>query len=105
MKKIRLGIYIEDSEYGDRLACYLMNHYKDQLEIHKYTMKDQLENLEGEIDIMLSSELDQWNNKYIPLIQIVEETPIESEEGIYFVEKYQEVNRIVEEILEHVRDH
>lgn len=48
---------------------------------------------------MLSSELDQWNNKYIPLIQIVEETPIESEEGIYFVEKYQEVNRIVEEIF------
>ena len=38
-----------------------------------YTMKEQLEHLEGEIDIMLSSELDQWNNKYIPLIQIVEE--------------------------------
>ena len=50
---------------------------------------------------MLSSELDQWNNKYIPLIQIVEETPIESEEGIHFVKKYQEVNRIVEEILKH----
>ena len=92
MKKIRLGIYIEDSEYGDRLTCYFMNHYKDQLEIHMYTMKEQLEHLEGEIDIMLSSELDQWNNKYIPLIQIVEETPIESEEGIYFVEKYQEVS-------------
>lgn len=102
MKKIRLGIYIEDSEYGDRLTCYFMNHYKDQLEIHMYTMKEQLEHLEGEIDIMLSSELDQWNNKHIPLIQIVEETPIESEEGIYFVEKYQEVNRIVEEILKHV---
>lgn len=102
MKKIRLGIYIEDSEYGDRLTCYFMNHYKDQLEIHMYTMREQLEHLEGEIDIMLSSELDQWNNKYIPLIQIVEETPIESEEGIYFVEKYQEVNRIVEEILKHV---
>ena len=102
MKKIRLGIYIEDSEYGDRLTCYFMNDYKDQLEIHMYTMKEQLEHLEGEIDIMLSSELDQWNNKYIPLIQIVEETPIESEEGIYFVEKYQEVNRIVEEILKHV---
>lgn len=51
-----------------------------------YTMKEQLEHIEGEIDIMLSSELDQWNNKYIPLIQIVEETPIKSEEGIYFVE-------------------
>lgn len=38
MKKIRLGIYIEDSEYGDRLTCYFMNHYKDQLEIHMYTM-------------------------------------------------------------------
>lgn len=60
MKKIRLGIYIEDSEYGDRLTCYFMNHYKDQLEIHMYTMKEQLEHLEGEIDIMLSSELDQW---------------------------------------------
>lgn len=42
MKKIRLGIYIEDSEYGDRLTCYFMNHYKDQLEIHMYTMKEQL---------------------------------------------------------------
>ena len=51
---------------------------------------------------MLSRELDKWKNKYNPLIQIVEETPIESEEGIYFVEKYQEVNRIVEEILKHV---
>ena len=55
MKKIRLGIYIEDSEYGDRLTCYFMNHYKDQLEIHMYTMKEQLEHLEGEIDIMLST--------------------------------------------------
>lgn len=36
-----------------------------------YTMKEQLEHLEGEIDIMLSSELDQWNNKYIPLIQML----------------------------------
>ena len=52
MKKIRLGIYIEDSEYGDRLTCYFMNHYKDQLEIHMYTMKEQLEHIEGEIDIM-----------------------------------------------------
>lgn len=40
MKKIRLGIYIEDSEYGDRLTCYFMNHYKDQLEIHMYTIVD-----------------------------------------------------------------
>lgn len=38
MKKIRLGIYIEDSEYGDRLTCYFMNHYKDQLEIHMYKL-------------------------------------------------------------------
>ena len=56
-----------------------------------YTMKEQLEHIEGEIDIMLSSELDQWNNKYIPLIQIVEETPIESEGGYILCGKYQEV--------------
>ena len=75
-----------------------MNHYKDQLEIHMYTMREQLEHLEGEIDIMLSSELDQWNNKYIPLIQIVEETPIKSEEGIYFDGKISGSKRtIVEE--------
>ena len=56
-----------------------------------YTRQEELNNLSGQIDIMLSSELNEWNNRGIPLIQIVEETPIESEEGIYFVEKYQEV--------------
>lgn len=102
MRKIRLGIFIEDEEYGERLTCYFMNHFNDQLEIHMYTGADQLAELEGEIDIMLSGELDTWENNKIPLIQIVEETPIESEEGIYFVEKYQEVNRIMDEILKHV---
>ena len=103
MRKIRLGIFIDDEEYGDRLTCYFMNHFNDQLEIHMYTENEQLQNLEGEIDVMLTGELEEWDNNSIPLIQIVEETPIENElEGIYFVEKYQEVNRIMDEILQHV---
>ena len=102
MKKIRLGIYIDDEEYGDRLTYYFMNHFNNRFEIHMYTRQEELNNLSGQIDIMLSSELNEWNNRGIPLIQIVEETPIESEEGIYFVEKYQEVNFIVDEILKHV---
>lgn len=31
MKKIRLGIYIDDEEYGDRLTCYFMNHFNNRL--------------------------------------------------------------------------
>ena len=77
MKKIRLGIYIDDEEYGDRLTCYFMNHFNNRLEIHMYTRQEELNNLSGQIDIMLSSELNEWNNRGIPLIQIVEETPIE----------------------------
>lgn len=103
MKKVRLGIYIDDSEYGERLTGYFMNHYKEQLEVHMYTDIEQLKDLDNEIDIMLSGELDTWTHRNVPLVQIVDETPIEeAEEGIYFVEKYQEVNKIMEEILSHV---
>lgn len=104
MKKIRLGIYIEDGDYCERLTCYFMNHYKDQLEIHMYTELDQLDEIgESEIDIMLSEEISEWKNKQIPLVQLADEPPIENaEEGIYFVEKYQEVSKIIDEILKHV---
>ena len=53
MKKIRLGIYIDDEEYGDRLTCYFMNHFNNQFEIHMYTRQEELNNLSGQIDIML----------------------------------------------------
>ena len=30
MRKIRLGLYLEDQEYGERFAGCLMNHYAAQ---------------------------------------------------------------------------
>ena len=32
----------------------------------------------------------------------MDETPLQTEEGVFYVEKYQEINKIVDEILKHV---
>lgn len=103
MKKVKLGIYLEEDEYRQRFTCYFMNHYKDQIEIYIYTdMEQLLQAAGGTIDVALAEETDCWNREDIPLVQLVDETPLQTEEGVFYVEKYQEINKIVDEILKHV---
>ena len=42
MQKKRVGVCIEDAEYENRFTNCLMNHYRNQLELHIYTGLDQL---------------------------------------------------------------
>ena len=40
MRRARLGLCIGDREYGDRFTSCLMNHYRDQLELHMFSQKE-----------------------------------------------------------------
>lgn len=42
MRRARLGLCIGDREYGDRFTSCLMNHYRDQLELHMFSQKEAL---------------------------------------------------------------
>lgn len=125
MQKIRVGICIEDTEYVNRFTNCLMNHYRDKLELHIFTGLDQMmaqENAmsQGQIgyDVLLLADcvsdyeqlrsIQQQTKR--PTIYLVDSAAIESEdsqnieEEIWLVEKYQEVNKIVDEILKHIGD-
>ena len=43
MRRARLGLCIGDREYGDRFTSCLMNHYRDQLELHMFSQKEALQ--------------------------------------------------------------
>lgn len=113
MKRVKVGICIDEQEYEQRFTCYLMNHYKEQLELHIFTNRYEIEAAgEEHLQIIL---VDDGDNNYalsqnlsVPVIYLTEEKiELENveeidEEGVYFVEKYQDVSCIVDEILKRV---
>ena len=57
MRRARLGLCIGDREYGDRFTSCLMNHYRDQLELHMFSQKEALQENWKTLDaIVLSDE-------------------------------------------------
>lgn len=107
MRKIRLGLYLGDREYGERFIGCLMNHYRDRLELHLFTDSQGLRAACSGMDGLVLSE---WGESYeeigqqIPVIVLYdsEETDKMQEGEVFFVDKYQEVNKIVDEILRHI---
>ena len=107
MRKIRLGLYLGDREYGERFIGCLMNHYRDRLELHLFT---DLQGLRAACSGMDGLVLSEWGESYeeigqqIPVIVLYdsEETDKMQEGEVFFVDKYQEVNKIVDEILRHI---
>ena len=104
MKRIRLGVFFSDREYGDRFAACLMNHYRQQLELHIFSEPDAL--WEEELDaVLLEGHVAQGKRRYPIFCLYDEETdavPLEEEGDVYWVEKYQEVNRIVDEMMQRI---
>ena len=107
MRKIRLGLYLEDQEYGERFAGCLMNHYQDRLELHLFTEEQAALHSYAGLDGMV---LSGWKESYadmqhrLPVVVLCdsEEEGRLQEGDLFFVDKYQEVNKIVDEILRHV---
>lgn len=116
MQKIRVGICISDEEYQSRFVSCLMNHYKSQLELYIYTGYDQLILSESmKLNVVIASdcmnsqqELEEIRLRlgaYIVYLVDEEEGYVditEKEGEVMVLEKYQEVNEIIEEILKNV---
>ena len=108
MRRARLGLCIGDREYGDRFTSCLMNHYRDQLELHMFSQKEALQENWKTLDaIVLSDDLAGENRIECEIPQIYlfdgnENVDKDVEKGVVFVDKYQEVNKIVDEILKQI---
>ena len=103
-----MGLCIGDREYGDRFTSCLMNHYRDQLELHMFSQKEALQENWKTLDaIVLSDDLAGENRIECEIPQIYlfdgnENVDKDVEKGVVFVDKYQEVNKIVDEILKQI---
>lgn len=108
MRRARLGLCIGDREYGDRFTSCLMNHYRDQLELHMFSQKEALQENWKTLDaIVLSDDLAGENRIECEIPQIYlfdgnENVDKDVEKWVVFVDKYQEVNKIVDEILKQI---
>ena len=125
MHKIRLATLIEDEEYQKRFVHCLMNYYRDQFEIAIFSGIDQwVENQDRSYDVLILADLDA-DHEFIrtqskrghPVLYLVDTENEQDKEllgnqnldslknedgGICFVDKYQDVNEIVSEILKHI---
>lgn len=108
MKRVKLGICIGDQEYGNRFTGCLMNHYRERMELHIYTEAETLLETGNCFDAVLFSDYHgQLDAKGItvPVIYLCDpEENVEkiAEGGVCLVDKYQEVNKIVDEILKQI---
>lgn len=107
MKRIRLGVYFPDREYGDRFASCLVNHYRQQIELHMFTGREALVDASEGLDVILTEPCGLAAQELpCPLVCLCdregEAVEHEEEGGMYLVEKYQEVNRIVDEIMKQI---
>lgn len=106
MKRIRLGVCIADREFSDRFTDCLARHYS-QFELHIYTDRKLMCDAASELDAaIVEGETKEELTLPIPVICLCDtqqEMPVSLEEGgVYLTEKYQEVNRIVDEIMRHI---
>lgn len=116
MQKKRVGVCIEDAEYESRFTNCLMNHYRNQLELHIYTGLDQLLAMDStNMDAIIMSDcikaqetMDEIVNQLkVPIIYLLdfeeEKACFDEKEGtVIILEKYQEVNYIIDEILKNI---
>jgi hypothetical protein len=85
-----------------------MNHYREQLELHIYTETEALWEAEDSFDVIVLSDdpgTPAARSHTVPVIYLYDaEVDVEKlqEGGVIFVDKYQEVNKIVDEILKQI---
>lgn len=110
MQRIRVGICIGDQEYQKRFTSCLMNHYKTRFELHVFSGIDQIEAQENQLlDVLVLSDCEQAVEllqlfEGIPKIYLAEEEeiPVDEEGEMSILDKYENVNQIVDEILRRV---
>ena len=108
MDKLGLVVCIEDEEYRKRLLQCVMNHYKGQFEFFVYTSlkemkKNSLEEHQGMLlGDVARSEISDFINQGEKIIFLKENAKEDMDDmmpaNLVFVEKYQEVYKITDEI-------
>jgi hypothetical protein len=109
MQKISLAVLIGDEEHRERLSAYLMLHEKDRFELHIFTDAAQLAESRKQYDIVLCSDCLKEAARIAagreePFVYLLdeesgEEVLEECGEQFHFIDKYQSIQRIVDEIL------
>lgn len=112
MNKKKLGICICDKAYEERFVRCMMNHYKEQYEIHILSsLLEIVEFQERIFDAIIVGDEEEKNMMSLAkkgqdgLILREEEGTEESQEHLVYVEKYQEVYKIVEELRKLTENH
>ncbi len=105
MSKTRLAVCIGDEMYQNRFVKCLMNHYQNQFEVHIYTRLAEIQALDTqEYEVIIIGDCDKEGleslSKREERVLYLKEEREESytAEHIVFVDKYQEVYKIVDNI-------
>jgi hypothetical protein len=87
-----------------------MNHYREQMELHIYTEPEALWEAHEGLDVVVLSdcgEVPTGSGRSVPVVYLYDaeidgNVEKDGEGGVYLVDKYQEVNKIVDEILKQI---
>ena len=103
MEKVKIGVYIEDRAYKDRFIRYLLKHCKDKIELYVYTEAEKLTEDQPNVSVLLTDST-YWDDLNKPVICLVDKQSEKKERGnnVYCVEKYQDANNLVEQIMSKV---
>lgn len=105
MDKTKLAICIEDEEYEARFVKCVMNHYKESYEIHVFSsINEVVQEQKREFQVIITGDGNELREKTVEnyllfvLQECVVETNPSSKENVFYIEKYQEVYKIMEEL-------
>lgn len=112
MGKIKLALCIEDREYQNRFTNCILNHYQSKFELHVFTkIEEYLQHQKEEYHGVIISGYENclreiMNGTSECVVYLYHEDSLLKEpiEGVIYVDKYQEVNKIMENVLGGIKE-
>lgn len=112
MQRVRLALYINDDDYRSRLSGHLLLQEMERFELHLFTSVQQIAQDAGRYDIIVCSGCPEEAKQLAkertePVVCLIDEMREGQmqpgmEDGVRFVEKFQNANNIVDAILQEV---
>ncbi len=110
MHRVKIAVCMEDREYRNRFVSCLMKHYQNRVELHVFDGPEEIlaeKNTTYEIYLLSAEDsmisLLQQNRRFpILCLQANPSEAAEQTEGMICVEKYQSVEKIMEEVFSHI---
>lgn len=109
MQRIKLALLIGNLDYRSRIAAHLLAHEKERFEMHLFSAVEQLEADLGQYDAVLCADCLQdagvlAQKRREPFLYLIDQEDSQNlvqdqMERLHFIEKYQSMNGIIDEIL------